>query len=286
MNDDDDQQSKSFNQAELNDFVRDLNLPKSSALILSSRLKAKRMLSTDTTLAWCKHRENVYICFFVKQRSLVYCVNVQGLIKKLETDYSSKYWCLFIDASSLKTVLLHNTNQFASVPLAHLTCLKKSYENIKLLLSKIQFSTHAWKICVDFKDLNMLLGQQFQFTKYTCFMCEWDSRDKINHWIKRDWPLRESLTPGYRNIFHPTLVDRSYVILSPLHIKLGLIKQLVKTLSKESVCSKYIQEKFLYISAEKVKEGVFVGSPSRKLTKDAQFLSAMTDVEKKHGFLL
>ena len=49
---------------------------------------------------------------------------------------------------------------------------------------------------------------------------------------------------------------------------------------------KYIQVKFPYMSAEKVKESVFVGPQIRKLTKDAQFLSAMTDVEKKHGFPL
>ena len=61
---DDDQQPKPFNQAELNDPVRDLNLPKASALILDSKLKAKRMLSTDTTFAGHKHSENEY-CIFV-----------------------------------------------------------------------------------------------------------------------------------------------------------------------------------------------------------------------------
>ena len=35
------------------------------------------------------------------------------------------------------------------------------------------------------------------------------------------------------------------------------------------------------MSAEKVKEGVFVGPQIRKLTKDMQFLSIMTNVEKK-----
>ena len=61
---DDDQHPKPFNQAELNDLVRDLNLPKASDPILGSRLKAKRMLSTDTTFAWYKHLENEYIRFF------------------------------------------------------------------------------------------------------------------------------------------------------------------------------------------------------------------------------
>ena len=63
-------------------------------------------------------------------------------------------------------------------------------------------------------------------------MCKWDSWDRSNHWIKQDWPLRESLTPGFRNILHPDLVDRSNVILPPLHIKLGVMKQLVKALIK------------------------------------------------------
>ena len=73
---DDDQQPKPFNQAELNDFVRDLNLPKASALIVGCKLKAKHMLSTDTTFDWYKHRKNEYICFFAKEHSLVYYADV------------------------------------------------------------------------------------------------------------------------------------------------------------------------------------------------------------------
>ena len=54
------------------------------------------------------------------------------------------------------------------------------------------------------------------------------------------------------------------------------MKQFVKALNKEGyACFKYIQEKFPYMSAEKVKEGVFVGP------QITQFLSIMTDVEKK-----
>ena len=141
-----DQQQKPFNQAELikseTDFIRDLNLPKVSALIVGSRLKAKLLLSSDTTFAWYKHRENEYIRFFAKEHSLVYCVEVQGLKKKLETIYNSNDWRLFINASksSLRAVLLHNANQFASISLTHSTCMKESFENIKLLLSKILYN--------------------------------------------------------------------------------------------------------------------------------------------------
>ena len=120
------------------------------------------MLCTDITSAWYRDLENEHIHFFAKKHSLVYYVDVQGLIKKLGTAYNSNGCRLFVDSSksSLKAVLLHNTNQFVFIPLAaHSTCMKKTYENIKLLLSKIQYSTHVWKICVDFEVLNMLLGQ-------------------------------------------------------------------------------------------------------------------------------
>jgi hypothetical protein len=30
-------------------------------------------------------------------------------------------------------------------------------------------------ICGDLKALSMLPGQHFGYTKYPCFMCEWDS---------------------------------------------------------------------------------------------------------------
>ena len=60
----------------------------------------------------------------------------------------------------------------------------------------------------------------------------------------------------------------------------------MKVLNKKGACFKSIQEKFPYMSAEKVKEDVFVESQIRKLTKNAQFLSTMTSEETKHGFPL
>ena len=53
------------------------------------------------------------------------------------------------------------------------------------------------------------------------------------------------------------------MILPLLQIKLCLIKQNVKALNKEGACFKYIQEKSPNLSAEKVKEVVFVGPQIR-----------------------
>ena len=76
------------------------------------------------------------------------------------------------------------------------------------------------------------MGLQLGYTKFCCFLCEWDSRDKINHYIKKEWPKRESLTPGHINVVHPSLVNSDMIILPSLHIKLGLFKNCVKALDK------------------------------------------------------
>ena len=67
--------------------------------------------------------------------------------------YEPKDWRLFIDSSkrSLKCVLLHNGNLFASVSIAHATTLKEKYEAVKYVLEKIGYDQHKWFICVDLK---------------------------------------------------------------------------------------------------------------------------------------
>ena len=72
----------------------------------------------------------------------------------------------------------------------------------------------------------------------------------------------------------------SKVLLPPLHIKLGLMKQFVKALNKEGDCFKYICEKFPIVSEAKLKEGIFNGPDIRKFMSDAAFKSTMDEKEK------
>ncbi|GFV13792.1 uncharacterized protein TNCV_3958071 [Trichonephila clavipes] len=66
------------------------------------------------------------------------------------------------------------------------------------------------------------LGQQGGYTKFPCFMCLWDSRDKQHHWSQKVWPVREELKVGTKNVINTTLVSRDRIILPPFHIKLGI----------------------------------------------------------------
>ena len=58
----------------------------------------------------------------------------------LDHEHNTTEWRLFIYSTktSLKTVLLHNGIKFPSVPIAYATNMKKTYENLKILLEKTQ----------------------------------------------------------------------------------------------------------------------------------------------------
>ena len=81
-------------QEELNDLVRDLDLPKLSAFFLGSRLKSKNLLNDGVRFSWYKHREKKHLPFFINESPLVYCDDVKGLIEKLGTAYNSLDWRL------------------------------------------------------------------------------------------------------------------------------------------------------------------------------------------------
>ncbi|GBM05658.1 hypothetical protein AVEN_190017-1 [Araneus ventricosus] len=190
---------------------------------------------------------------------------------------------LFIYSSktSLKAVLLHIGNSFASLPLGHSVHLEENYNDLSMILEKINYQEHRWMVCGDFKMLTMLLGKQAGCTKYPCFLCFWDSRARDLHWTKTEWSLRGALTPGEENVINTTLVPPEKVLLPPLHIKLGLTKQFIKSLPKYGECFRYLCSKFPKLSEAKLKEGVFTGTDIRKLLSDSFFSKTMGDKEKE-----
>ena len=86
--------------------------------------------------------------------------------------------------------------------------MKEEYENVKTLLDMIKYTRHNWELCGDFKMLAFLLGQQGGYTKYSCFLCLWNSRADEQHYSRKLWPLREELTPGAHNVIRQPRVQR------------------------------------------------------------------------------
>ena len=272
-----------FSQAELNDLIRDLDLPKESAMLLSSRLAEKHLLKEGTTFSWYRHREAEFTPYFTKKDDLVYCHNVTGLVAAMGKDYNASDWRLFIDSSkrSLKAVLLFNGTKIASLPVGHSVAMKETYANMKVLLDKLDYTAHNWLICGDLKMIAILLGMQGGYTKFPCFLCLWDSRADAQHYVKKEWPPRTGFSPGSSNVVDEPLVEATKVLLPPLHIKLGLMKNFVKALNKEGEGFKYISQKFSALSEAKLKAGVFVGPDIRALFRDEEFEHALTPVEKR-----
>ena len=273
---------KQFNQEKLSDLIRDLNLSKEASEVLASRLKDKKCLSVGTKVTFYRTRESDLLPYYRSEEGLVFCSDVEGLLLKMGIpEYKPQDWRLFIDSSkrSLKCVLLHNGNKYASIPIGHSTLLKEKYNNIKQVLEKLNYCDHQWLICVDLKMVNFLLGQQSGYTKYPCFICLWDSRARSDHWVKKEWPERITLTVNECNVINEPLVPREKIILPPLHIKLGIMKQFVKALPVHGNCFNYICRVFPGMSNKKLKAGIFDGPQIRKLMNDPNFTASMTEKE-------
>ena len=114
--------------------------------------------------------------FLSQEDGVVFGNDICSVIEVLGHEINLDQWRLFIDSSkvSWKVVILHNGNRFHSVPLAHAANMKKSYESMKLLLEEIKYDEFKWYLCGDLKVVALLLGLQLGYTKYWCFLCEWD----------------------------------------------------------------------------------------------------------------
>ena len=115
------------------------------------------------------------------------------------------------------------------------------------------------------------MGMQASFTKCYCFLCLWDSRAVSQQYKKKDWGSRSSFVPGEHSLKKNPLVDMKKVLLSPLHIKFGLMKNFMKALHKNGAAFQHLSTLFPGLSAAKLKKGIFVGPQIREELKDIDF---------------
>ena len=115
------------------------------------------------------------------------------------------------------------------------------------------------------------MGMQAGFTKYCCFLCLWDSRVVSQHYKQKNWGSKSTFLPGEHSLKENPLVDMNKVFLPPLHIKLGLMRNFVKALHKNSAAFQQLSTVFPALSTVKFKEGIFVGPRIREVLKDTDF---------------
>ena len=127
-----------------------------------------------------------------------------------------------------KAVLLHNGNIKPSVLIGHSVDLEESYESIEILLDAIQYNEYACYLCGDLKIIAISMGMQGVFTKHCCFFCQWGSRATAEHSLRKDWPARVTYIPENLNIKEVPSADPKNIFISPLHIRVGIMKNFVK----------------------------------------------------------
>ena len=93
----------------------------------------------------------------------------------------------------------------------------------------------------------------------------WGSRDDEQHYIKKDWPLRETFVPG---IYHIPQVDPNKIYLPPMHMKLGLFKNFINAIDQDDCGFRYLQQKLSAKFETKLKVGIFIRPEIRKLIND------------------
>ena len=105
----------------------------------------------------------------------------------------------------------------------------------------------------------------FSFHLDICIPVRMDCKCKNNpdrfwaddqHYIRQEWPLTEGLKPGSHNVQSHPLIEPNKILLPPLHIKLGVMKNFVKAMERESSSFAFLQ-KFPRKSMEKLKAGIF-----------------------------
>jgi hypothetical protein len=121
---------------------------------------------------------------------------------------------------------------------------------------------------------------QLGYIKYCCYLCEWDSRDKINHYVTKLWPKQKSLTPGEKNFVNSPLVLPEKIYLLTLHIKLGLVKNFVKGTDQTGRGFESVRNKVPNVSDTKIKADIFIGPQIRELMQDKQFDEDLNETER------
>ena len=147
------------------------------------------------------------------------------------------------------------------------------------LLSAANYQRHKWLICIDLKVVGLIPEHQGGYPKYPCFLCLLDSQADDLHYVRQKWLLRQGLKPGSHNVQSHPLVEPNKILLPPLHIKFGVMKNFVKAMEMEDSGFVFFPEKFSWISMEKLKAGIFDGPQIRELMKDPMFDESLSKAE-------
>ena len=147
-------------------------------------------------------------------------------------------------------------------------------------MEAINYDKFKCQNCGDLKMIALLFGQQQGFTKYCCFICDWDSRIRSLHYSRKDWYARKSLEPWIMNVENKPLVEPSKILLQSMHLKLGLMKNFCKCHEPRRSCLYLLMKKVSQTEWGKTERRCFIGPQIRDIIKDKYFDKLLQGDEK------
>ena len=82
-------------------------------------------------------------------------------------------------------------------------------------------------------------------------------------------------------MINDALVNRDLILMPPLHIKLGLVKQFIKSLNESDAAFIMLKTIFPKHTPAKLKGRIFTGPDIRKMFKSREFQLAMTEKQRR-----
>lgn len=257
----DDPEDNLFDFTEFQNLVRVLDLPTYLAEFLASVLKGKGFTTKNFLVTAFRDRKPMAVfdsCFaYVLDSGFIYCKDVERLFYHLNHPYKDDEWRLFVDSSkrSLKAVLVHIGNKLPSVPLLYATETTEDLQAMERILRLLDYPAHNWKISADLKIVAVLMGLKPGYCRMQCYMCKWEGRKDNWHYTEDyEWEARDSYEINeHDSIVYEPLVDPANIIIPPLHVKLGLVKNFIKAISPRG--KDYLEHFFPKLSVAKIEEG-------------------------------
>lgn len=84
----------------------------------------------------------------------------------------------------------------------------------------------------------LLMGRQGRCIRFPRYICFWDSRNTAAHYHMWYWPQWTVFSVEMNNTKRKPLLDPWKILFPPRHLKLGLMRQFVTSLVKESAVFK------------------------------------------------
>lgn len=128
---------------------------------------------------------------------------------------------------------MHKKKKLPSVPIAYSENNKETRPTLENLLRKVDYNRYKWELCCDLKMVSLLGGIKAGYPKFPCPFCLFDSRADKDHYVKCDWPERETFAVGKYSIEAEPLVPADKFLVPPLHVKLGVMRTFIVTLLKQ-----------------------------------------------------